>query len=208
VWYRTSALNSTLFAVDADGAVVAHMIYDPFGKALCETYTDANLSGLDNLNNYTGYTWDETLELYFAQNRFYDAVLHRFTQEDAVKDGRNWYAYCGNSPLVYVDADGKYKELSNMKKVGKTDSEIEKKTSSYFALFCCAGFHNEVLNQFVITQRGYWKVVTSTPLADPPMIYIQPKKEQLFLHLMKHYEETYQSINVHFRRYMEEVGAL
>ena len=58
VWYRTSALNSTLFAVDADGAIVAHMIYDPFGNALMETYTEANFSGLDNLNNFTGYTWE------------------------------------------------------------------------------------------------------------------------------------------------------
>ena len=106
VWYRVSSLNSTLFAVDADGAVVAHMIYDPFGKALCETYTDVNFSGLDNLNNFTGYTWDETLGLYFAQNRFYDAEAHRFTQEDAARDGGNWYVYCGNSPLVYVDPWG------------------------------------------------------------------------------------------------------
>ncbi|MEG0442025.1 MAG: hypothetical protein RR544_06975, partial [Oscillospiraceae bacterium] len=30
VWYRTSLLGSTLFAVDADGEVVSHAIYDPW----------------------------------------------------------------------------------------------------------------------------------------------------------------------------------
>jgi len=57
-------------------------------------------------NNYTGYTYDEVLDLYFAQNRFYDPETHRFTQEDIVKDGNNWYAYCDNSPLNSVDPLG------------------------------------------------------------------------------------------------------
>jgi len=106
VFYRTSILGSTLFAVDKDGNQIAHAIYDPWGKPLTETYTDSNYSGLENLNNYTGYTWDITLKLYFAQNRFYDASNHRFTQEDAVKDGTNWYVYCGNEPLLRVDVWG------------------------------------------------------------------------------------------------------
>ena len=100
---RRSLLSSTLFAVDSDGAVIAHMIYDPWGKPITETYTDTNYSGLDNLNNFTGYTWDETLGLYFAQNRFYDAESHRFTQEDPVKDGSHWYFYSGNEPRLRVD---------------------------------------------------------------------------------------------------------
>ena len=103
VFYRTSILGSTLFAVDKAGNLIAHAIYDPWGKPLTETYTDSNYSGLENLNNYTGYTYDLTLALYFAQNRFYDAELHRFTQEDAVKDGANWYLYCGSSPVLRVD---------------------------------------------------------------------------------------------------------
>ena len=106
VFYRTSILGSTLFAVDRNGKQIAHAIYDPWGKPLTETYTDSNYSGLENLNNYTGYTWDITLKLYFAQNRFYDASNHRFTQEDAVKDGTNWYVYCGNEPLLRVDVWG------------------------------------------------------------------------------------------------------
>ena len=106
VWYRTSHLGSTLFAVDENGKVISHTIYDPWGNPLTETYTDTNFSGIDNSNNYTGYTWDEVLDLYFAQNRFYDPADHRFTQEDPIKDGENWYGYCENNPCIIIDISG------------------------------------------------------------------------------------------------------
>jgi YD repeat-containing protein len=56
VWFRVSHLSSTLYAVDADGEVVTHMVYDAWGQPFSETYTDANFSGITNLNNFTGYT--------------------------------------------------------------------------------------------------------------------------------------------------------
>ena len=111
VWYRASHLGSTLFAVDENSKVISHTIYDPWGNPLTETYTDTNFSGIDNSNNYTGYTWDEVLDLYFAQNRFYDPADHRFTQEDPIKDGENWYAYCGNNAIAERDMYGFAKGL-------------------------------------------------------------------------------------------------
>ena len=107
VWYRRSLLDSTLFAVDKDGEIVIHMIYDPWGKPLSETNPGINFSGLDNINNYTGYTWDETLKIYYAQARFYDPETRRFTQEDPSQDDLNWFTYCLNNPLRYVDLDGR-----------------------------------------------------------------------------------------------------
>lgn len=103
IYYRRSLLDSTLFAVDEDGEVLVHMIYDAWGDPQTETKLDANFAGIDNLNNFTGYTYDETLGLYFAQNRFYNAETHRFTQEDPVKDGENWYVYCANNPGIFSD---------------------------------------------------------------------------------------------------------
>ena len=67
---------------------------------------------MDALANFTGYTWDEVLDLYFAQNRFYDPATHRFTQEDIVKDSTNWYAYCANNPTLRVDPWGLETELT------------------------------------------------------------------------------------------------
>jgi RHS repeat-associated protein len=46
------------------------------------------------------------LGLHFAQLRFYDAETRRFTGEDPSKSGRNWYAYCGDDPINWVDPWG------------------------------------------------------------------------------------------------------
>ena len=79
------------------------MIYDDWGKPLTDLPLNQNYAGIDNINNYAGYTYDEVLELYFVQNRFYNADTRQFTQEDPIKDGANWYAYCEGNPLVRVD---------------------------------------------------------------------------------------------------------
>lgn len=65
-----------------------------------------NFTGMEGLVSCSTYSWDVTLELYFAQNRFYDAQDKRFTQEDKTEDGVNWYLYVENAPLIFIDADG------------------------------------------------------------------------------------------------------
>ena len=42
----------------------------------------------------------------YLRNRYYDPSIGRFTTEDPVKDGDNWYAYCGNNPVNYIDPWG------------------------------------------------------------------------------------------------------
>ena len=101
------------------GRVLSVSEYDEWGLPLTETYTDMNFSGIDNINNYTGYTYDEVLKQYYAQNRFYDPENRRFTQEDDVEDGDNWYNYCNNNPVNYVDPSG------NMYYTTQTDDLIK-----------------------------------------------------------------------------------
>jgi N-acetylmuramoyl-L-alanine amidase len=38
--------------------------------------------------------------------RYYDTAQGRFISEDPAEDGLNWYAYCGNNPLRFVDPSG------------------------------------------------------------------------------------------------------
>ncbi len=106
VYYRKNLLGSSLIATDQDGDVIRHVIYDEWGKPETETYVDQNYYGIDNINNYTGYTYDEVMDIYFAQNRFYDAEARRFNQQDPIKDGVNWYSYGNNNPIVSVDPLG------------------------------------------------------------------------------------------------------
>lgn len=108
IFFRFSLLDTTLFAVDSENNIMVHAMYDEWGEPLTETKEDMNFYGFDNIHNYTGYTYDETLEIYFAQNRFYDPTMRRFTQEDPIKDGTNWYGYVGNNPLTRVDWEGLY----------------------------------------------------------------------------------------------------
>ncbi|HEY3415172.1 MAG TPA: RHS repeat-associated core domain-containing protein [Armatimonadota bacterium] len=37
-------------------------------------------------------------------NRYYDPAIGRFISQDPAQDESNWYAYCGNNPLVAVDS--------------------------------------------------------------------------------------------------------
>jgi len=61
-------LTSTLFAVDEDGTVALHMMYDEWGNPQVDTDFNTNKSGVSNLNNYTSYTYDDVLGIYYAQH--------------------------------------------------------------------------------------------------------------------------------------------
>ena len=56
---------------------------------------------------YTGHIFDTTLDIYFAEARFYDANTRTWLAMDPIKDGDNWYQYCYSSPVVYYDPDGR-----------------------------------------------------------------------------------------------------
>jgi RHS repeat-associated protein len=61
---------------------------------------------------YTDQEWDSEAGLYNYSARLYDPVLGRFTTPDSLipdvydPQGLNAYAYCKNSPLIYVDPTG------------------------------------------------------------------------------------------------------
>ena len=75
--------------------------YDAFGN-----YSEETDSPKKNPFRYSGeYTDDETGFIYL-RNRYYDPAIGRFITEDPAKDGLNWYAYCGNNPIHYVDPWG------------------------------------------------------------------------------------------------------
>jgi hypothetical protein len=44
--------------------------------------------------------------LYYFNARWYDSSTGRFTSEDPVGDGVNWYAYVANNPLLFIDSSG------------------------------------------------------------------------------------------------------
>jgi len=72
------------------------------------------------------------LELYFAQNRFYDPQTKGFTQEDPIKDGLNWYSYVSNNPLNRTDSFGLFSETTRLSFGSKGDDVVLLQQTLYF----------------------------------------------------------------------------
>jgi len=53
-----------------------------------------------------GYQTDADSGLMLLGHRYYDSSTGRFLSRDPIKDGRNWYSYCGNNPLKWADPTG------------------------------------------------------------------------------------------------------
>ena len=106
LFFHNNRLGSTDFITDASGNVLAWAEFDAWGDVREGQSHDLNLAGLTSSDGFTTYTYDRILDLHFAQFRFYSADDKRFTAEDPVKDGANWYSYCGNSPVMYADPLG------------------------------------------------------------------------------------------------------
>jgi len=106
LYLHQDRLGSTIRITRENGTTIAWADYDEWGKPRSPRDFDMNMAGVDNAIGFTSYTYDVVLDKYFAQARFYDASNRRFIQEDPIKDGLNWYAYVGNSPILFVDPLG------------------------------------------------------------------------------------------------------
>ncbi len=99
-YYHTDHLGSIQAVSDSTGSIVGSYTYDPFGNVILEqSYPDA-----DRIR-FTGKRLDAT-GLYYFNARYYDPTLGRFISADPARQGLNWYVYCNNNPLMFVDPDG------------------------------------------------------------------------------------------------------
>ena len=99
-YYQLNGTGSVVGQTNTAGEMIKSYQYDAFGNQLNKTEND------NNPFRYNGeYTDDETGNIYL-RNRYYAPNIGRFTQEDPIKDGLNWYAYCGNNPVNKTDPTG------------------------------------------------------------------------------------------------------
>ena len=87
-------------AIVNNGTLVGQHRYRPYGEEAYPFYES------DNPYGYCGEYLDSESGLIYLRNRYYDPSTGRFITEDPVKDGLNWYAYCGNNPVNMVDPSG------------------------------------------------------------------------------------------------------
>jgi RHS repeat-associated protein len=100
-YYIQDHLGSTSAVTDAAGNLVLRTNYAPYG----EVATTQGNSGIKY--TFTGKEQDK-MGLYYFGVRYYDPEVGRFLTVDPKKDGLNWYAYCENNPINFVDLDGFY----------------------------------------------------------------------------------------------------
>jgi len=114
-YYHLDMLGSVRAVTDAQGHVVAHHDFLPFGE---EWFGAAGGPGANPVDKrlFTGQERDAELDLDYFGARYYRADLGRFTTVDpaldidkAIAEPQRWnrYAYVTNNPLKYVDPDGR-----------------------------------------------------------------------------------------------------
>ena len=74
--------------------------YDEYG------ILNGSTGAADNPYRYCGEYFDEETGFIYLRNRYYDPKIGRFTSEDPAKSGSNWYVYCENNPVKFVDPWG------------------------------------------------------------------------------------------------------
>ena len=98
--------------VNSNAQTVAKYTYDAWG--VCTITQDS--VGIANINpfRYRGYYYDEEIELYYLQSRYYDPKTGKFiSSDDAVyglmttnESARNIFCYCHNNAVNMIDKDG------------------------------------------------------------------------------------------------------
>ena len=102
-YYIYNAHGDVVMIVDESGNVQNTYEYDAWGAVINETETIANN------HKYAGQYYDAETGLIYLRARYYDPSDRRFIQEDPARDERNWYVYCGDNPIMYIDPSGEGK---------------------------------------------------------------------------------------------------
>lgn len=110
-WERTlyvheDVMGNTRYYTKATGQSFAELEYDAWGQPVSPNKLVNNDHGNYVFATFTGHIYDTTLDIYFAEARFYDAANRQWLAMDPVKDGLNWYRYTDDNPTTYWDPDG------------------------------------------------------------------------------------------------------
>jgi RHS repeat-associated protein len=90
-------------SVNEEGKVTAYE-YDVQSRIKAVLYEGEMNNGMGL--GYTGKPYDPVTGLYNYGYRDYAPEVARFTSEDPVRDGANWFAYVNNDPVNWVDLWG------------------------------------------------------------------------------------------------------
>ena len=108
-YYLNDELRSPVRITNMGGESLSCFDYDEFGVPTSRKPIgpENNVKPFGaNLFEYTGYQPDPVTDLYYAQARYYMPQTGRFVSEDPIRSGSNWYTYCDNNPVNFIDPSG------------------------------------------------------------------------------------------------------
>jgi len=102
-FWQVDALGSVRGVSDNAQNPQGEVYYDAFGLP---SLRQGQMPGPLGFAGAAGYQTDADTGLMLLGNRYYDPSIGRFLSPDPSGDGDNWYAYCANNPLSFVDPEG------------------------------------------------------------------------------------------------------
>ncbi len=127
-------------AIAEIGMGCAEYRYDAYGNHTA-------YSGEENPFRYSGEYYDEETGFIYLRARYYDPTIGRFISENPIRDGLNWYAYCNNNPVMYVDPSGTTWTYYDSMLPDWAQDKLEQLTSEYYA----AGDSKDEYGEYVRT---------------------------------------------------------
>ncbi len=125
-YHQTDHLGTTEVVTDQNGTVVWESGYEAFGSVLSERGASSFCP------SYTGKFFDKASGLYYFNARWYDSELGKFTSQDPIRDGVNWWNYCNSSPLTFIDSTGlRGKDISTNSYSEERVEKLMKKYNSF-----------------------------------------------------------------------------
>ncbi len=98
--YTIDLGNISLYRVRIDVGVQGSPV------TLSNIQLNVNVDEDSNVFRYSGEYFDKETGTIYLRARYYDPFTGRFMNEDPVRDGLNYYTYCGNNPIFFFDPSG------------------------------------------------------------------------------------------------------
>ena len=100
IYYVFNAHGDVVQTTDTAGIAEKEYDYDAFGVEI-----DPD-DGDENPWRYCGEYFDSETDTIYLRARYYHPRTGRFITEDPIRDGLNWYTYCYNNPIMFIDPSG------------------------------------------------------------------------------------------------------
>ena len=111
-YYIYNLQGDVVGLVNSSGTSVVSYTYDAWGNPESTTGSMTSTLGTANPFRYRSYYFDTESGLYYLMSRYYDPVVGRFINSDAIMGVNsdmttyNLFVYCGNNPVSRKDSTG------------------------------------------------------------------------------------------------------